>query len=152
MSFYWELCAFKIFFKLGHYTTLSVGDVIFSIHTFCKLYIQYNLCGTTVCEDVAAENAKAGRTRSFIFVIYSQDFGGSSVSWCLFSKFLAWFPMSLGVEPLLGFSRKKELPVKERLKILSASRSLVQGPVYVLKKGKIKTNMGFVFSFNNFFF
>lgn len=59
---------------------------------------------------------------SFIFVVSSQDFGRSFVPWCLFSRFLAWLPMSLGVEPLLGFSRKRELPVKERMKILSAEQ------------------------------
>lgn len=140
VSFYGELCVFKIFCKLGHHTTLSAADIIFSIHTFCKLYIQYNLYGKTVAEDGAAENAEVGRMSSFIFVISSEDLGRSLVSWCLFAEFLAW---SLGVEPLLGFSRKRELPVKEGIKILSVEQRSCSGPCLYLEERRNEDQNGF---------
>lgn len=142
VSFYEELCVFKIFCKLGHHSTLS-ADVIFSIHIFCKLYIQYNQCDTTVAEDGAAENSEVGRMGSFIFVISSPDFGRSLVSWCLFSEFLAWLPVSLRVDPLLGFSMKREVPVKERIKILSAEQRSSSGACLCLEERRNENQHGF---------
>lgn len=134
VSFYGKLCVFKIFCKLGDYTTLSAGDVIFSIHTFCKLYIQYHLCGTTLCEDVAVENVEVGRTCYLYFChLLTRLWKKFGVLVFIF-KVLGLVPHEFGNRASVVLLQERELPLKERLKILSAEQRSCSGTCLCLEE------------------
>lgn len=130
VSFYGEFCVFNIFCKLGDYTTFS-GGVIFSIHTFCKLYIQYHLCGTTSCEDVAVENVKVGRT-CYLYFYYLL-----TRLWKKFGVLVFIFKVlghEFGSRASVGLLQERELPLKERLKILSVEQRSCSGTCLCLEE------------------
>lgn len=110
VSFYGELCAFKIFCKLGLHTTLSAGDVIFSIHTFCKLYIQYNLCGITVSEDGAAENAEVGKNEQLYLCCLLTRLWKEFRALVFIFKVLGLAPHEFGSRASVGLLQEKRAP------------------------------------------